>query len=195
MTRYPAIALLELNSIAAGTTAADAMIKAAPIDKIQAGTIHRGKYLILVGGSVAAVEQSYVEGRRVGADALVDEVFLPDMHEEVHDAILGTRRNDAYDALGIIETQMVAATVRASDAGVKGARAHVLEIRLGDGLSGKGIVLLTGTVADVEAAVQIGREAIEGRPGEVWSTVIPALHEDLIREVRASTRFGRDRGV
>src|SRR4030067_10159 len=57
------------------------------------------------------------------------------------------------------ETTSVASTIMAADAGVKGAEVHLVEIRLGDGLGGKGIVLYSGLVADVEAAVEIGAAA------------------------------------
>ena len=191
MTRYPAIALVEFESVATGTTAGDAMVKTAPIDLIHAGTIHRGKYLVLVGGSVASVTESLVAGLRVGAGAVLDHVLLPHVHDEVHDAVFGKRRDDPYDALGIIETETVAATVRAADAGVKGAQVHVKEIRLGDGLGGKGLVLLTGMVADVEAALEIGTGVIADRPGGLWTTVIPALHEAMVRQTGESTRFRR----
>jgi microcompartment protein CcmL/EutN len=191
MNRYPAIALIEFDSIATGTTASDAMVKAAPIDRIHAGTIHRGKYLVLVGGTVGSVEQSFVAGLRLGGDAVLDRVLLPEVHAEVHDAVFGQRRSDLYDALGILESETVSAVVQAADAGVKGARVHVKEIRLGDGLGGKGIVWFTGAVADVQAAVSIGSAAIADRSTRLRTTVIPALHEDLIRGLGESTRFRR----
>jgi microcompartment protein CcmL/EutN len=191
MTRYDAIAMIEFDSIAVGTTAGDAMVKTAPIDVIHAGTIHPGKYLVLVGGSVASVERSLVEGLRVGGDAVADRVFLPVVHEEVHDAVFGERRFDTYDAMGILETHTVAAAVQAADAAVKGARVHVREIRLGDGLGGKGVVWVTGVVAEVQAAIAIGLGAIADRATPPRTTVIPALHEDMVRRVAESTRFRR----
>ena len=51
----PAIALLEFDSIAVGIEAGDAMAKRAPIDVLRSGTIHPGKYLVLVGGAVGAI--------------------------------------------------------------------------------------------------------------------------------------------
>jgi microcompartment protein CcmL/EutN len=47
-TIEPALALVELSSIAAGVQAADAMAKRAPIDVLKAGTVHNGRYLVLV---------------------------------------------------------------------------------------------------------------------------------------------------
>ena len=44
----PALGLLEFDSIAAGIAAGDAMAKRAPIEVIRAGTVHPGRYLVLV---------------------------------------------------------------------------------------------------------------------------------------------------
>ena len=51
MSFQPALALLEIDSVALGTQVADAMVKRAPIDLFRIGTVQPGKYLILVGGS------------------------------------------------------------------------------------------------------------------------------------------------
>ncbi|MEZ4591323.1 MAG: BMC domain-containing protein [Chloroflexota bacterium] len=39
---FPALALLEFSSIAAGIEAGDAMVKRAPVSKIQSGTVQPG---------------------------------------------------------------------------------------------------------------------------------------------------------
>ena len=49
---FPALALLEFHSIAAGIEAADAMVKRAPVEHILTGTIQPGYYLALVTGEV-----------------------------------------------------------------------------------------------------------------------------------------------
>ena len=51
MTSLPAIALIELTSIARGVVASDAMAKTAPVKLLQSQTICPGKYLIVVGGA------------------------------------------------------------------------------------------------------------------------------------------------
>lgn len=186
---HPALALIEFNSIATGTTAADAMVKKAPIEIIRAGTVQRGKYLVLIGGSVAAVEESFREGLRVGGDTVVDRVLLPEVHPTVRDAVLGNRQTGEYDALGLIETANVAAVIEAADAGVKGADVRIMEIRLADGMGGKGLAVFTGRVEDVEAAVEIGVARIRDRQTWVRETVIPALHGDMVKKVEDSTRF------
>ena len=189
MNRYPAIALIELDSIACGALTGDAMIKKAPIDMLRTGTVQPGKYLVLVGGTVGDIEEAYNEGLRVAGDHLLDSVFLPAVHAEVHDALLGERRIEPHDALGVIETSTVAAVIHGADAGVKGADVFVREIRLADGLGGKGIVMFGGLVADVEVAVEIGTGVLTGHGCEVFQTVIPSLHEGMHTDAAESTRF------
>jgi len=185
----PALALLEFNSIAAGIQAADAMVKRAPIDVIKAGTVQPGKYLVLIGGEVADVEESLAAGREVGGDAAVDFVYLPFIHPDVVEAVAGARAPDVTDALGIVETATVAAAIHAADAGVKGAEVRLVEVRLADGLGGKGIVLFAGLVADVQAAVEIGVGVLERPELLVRQVVIPQLHPEMWDNVSAATRF------
>ena len=132
----PALALLEFSSIAAGIQAADAMVKRAPIDVIKAGTVQPGKYLVLIGGEVADVEESLAAGREVCGDATVDFVYLPQVHPEVVEVVGGGRVPEVTDALGVVETTTVAAAIHAADAGVKGAQVRLVEVRLADGLGG-----------------------------------------------------------
>ncbi len=186
----PALALLEFSSIAAGIQAADAMVKRAPIDVIRAGTVQPGKYLVLIGGQVADVGESLNAGREVGGAATLDFVFLPHVHPDVVEAIGGGRVAQANDALGIVETNTVAAAIHAADAGVKGAEVRLVEVRLADGLGGKGLVFFSGVVADVEAAVEIGVGVLEQPELLVRQVVIPLLHPEMWENVSDATRFG-----
>ena len=84
--------------------AADAMVKKAPVRALVAGSVHPGKYLVLVDGDVASVEESLAAGVEAGAPALIDRLFLPDIHPAVGNAIAGQRSKDPIDTLGVIET-------------------------------------------------------------------------------------------
>ncbi len=195
MNRQPAIAVLEFDSVAVGTRAADAMAKKAPLDTFRAGTVQPGKYVVLVGGTVGDVEESHIEGLRVGAEALTDEVFLPDVHGQVYEAVAGRRQAVVGEALGVIEATGLAATVLAADKAVKAAAVTIVEIRLGDGLGGKGITHLTGTVHDVQAAVSAGLAAITRPNVTVRHTIIPAMDDSLRQSIKRSTLFHVKQGT
>lgn len=192
----PAIALLEFDSIAVGIEAGDAMAKRSPIDVLRSGTIHPGKYLVLVGGTVGDVEEAFAAGREIGGPCLVDTVFLPNVHPQVVAALRGVRRAGAGEALGVIETETVASTIHAADAGVKGAKVQILDLRLGDGIGGKGYLLFDGPVSEVEAAVAIACERVTdvaagAQPGArapIWR-VIAQLHREMRHELETDPRF------
>lgn len=185
----PAVGILELSSIATGIEAGDAMIKRAPLDVIRTGTVHPGKYLVLVGGMTADVEEAMQAGREVASAALLDEVYLPDVHPDVVASIGGVRRDDDGEALGVIETLTVAATIEAADAGVKGARVTIRDLRLADDLGGKGYVLFGGEIAEVEAAVGYGAERIAASGQEVRHVVISQLHGEMRENLVADPTF------
>lgn len=185
----PALALLDFTSIAVGIEAADAMVKRAQIDVIKAGTVQPGRYLVMIGGAVGEVEESVAAGREVGRGWLLDEVFLPQVHPEVVLAIGGGRVPEMRDSLGVVETKTVAAAIHAADAGIKGAEVRLVEVRLADGLGGKGIVLYAGLIADVEAAVEIGVGVLSNPHFLVRQVIIPQLHPAMWENVADATRF------
>ncbi len=186
---HPALLLLEFDSIAVGIEAGDAMAKRSLLGTLRAGTVQPGRYLVLAGGEVADVEEARAAGLLVGEGRLVDEIFLPDVHPEVVTALVGARRTESRDALGIIETRTVAATVGAADAGVKGADVMLIEIRLADGLGGKAYVLFSGEVSDVEAAVEVGVASLSRRQGLVARVVIPQIHGEMLDNLHAHPQF------
>jgi len=184
----PALAIVEFDSIAAGIEAGDAMVKRAPLGVIRSGTVQPGKYIVLIAGDVASVEESLAAGVALGGDAIVDTVFLPDIHPEVVTALQGGKSFDDGEALGIIETRTVAAIIEAADAAVKGAMVTAAQIELADGLGGKGYVLLGGVLSEVEAGVAAGVGALTAQQ-LIASVVIPQLHDEMRDDVLDSPLF------
>ena len=185
----PAIALIEFNSIATGIRAGDAMVKRAPITFLRNGTVQKGRYLVLIGGDTASVEESLKVGLEVGGNTVADMVYLPNVHATVFAAVQGARQLNDYESLGVIETSTVASVIRAADAAVKGAAVTLLEIRLANGMAGKGLALVTGEVADVEAAIAVATDVIGGKDRLMSSTVIPSLHQEMETNIASGTRF------
>lgn len=144
---------------------------------------------MLIGGEVADVEESLMAGKDTGGPSIVDIVYLPHVHQQVVAALSGGRVPDLEDSLGVIETRTVAAAIHAADAGIKGAVVKLLEVRLADGLGGKGIVLFSGLVHDVEAAIAIGVGALETPDLLVQEVVIPQLHAEMWDNIADSTYF------
>lgn len=184
----PAIGLLEFDSIVAGMVAGDAMAKASPVSSLYGGTVHPGRYLVLVGGDTAAVEVALEAG---GSDTVIDSLFLADVHPAVVAAITtaGVAAHVEEDAVAIIETSSVATAIVAADAGIKAADVLLPALRLADDLGGKAYCLLAGAVADVEAAVERAVLASEDRGSLLRTAVISQLHPDMRASLGAELRF------
>jgi microcompartment protein CcmL/EutN len=191
MKKYPAMAVVEFAEIAQGMFATDKMLKKAPIAYVRCGNISRGRYLTVIGGSTASVEESFEEGLFWGASAVLDSVLLADIHPDLHDAILGRRADAGSGALAIVETPTVACNVRAAEIALKGTPVRLVEIRLADdGLSGKGLSIYQGELHDVEAAIDIVRGHLSAAGKTVAVQILSSPHEAMQARVARHSEFG-----
>lgn len=181
--QYPAIGLVELNSIARGIEVCDAMMKVAEVQLIEAHPICAGKYMALITGGVDAVRTSVERGREVGEQNVVDSFIIPNVHPQVAPALRASTIVEGLEALGVIETFTAASAIRVADVAVKAADVQLLEVRLANGMGGKSFLTLTGVVGAVQAAVRAGIDLIRDEGLLVHSVVIPSPHEAMSRVV------------
>ena len=174
-----AIAAIETSSIAQGAVVADAMVKTAEVELLQASTLSPGKFWVLVGGEVATVRAAFRRGCEVAAETLLDSLLIPQLHAMVLPALAGTAAAVDHDALGVIETLSAASAIVAADRAAKAAAVTLRELRLANGLGGKGVLYLTGDVSNVQAAVEAGRAEAQGKGLLARTVVIPRLHRQL----------------
>ena len=191
MKKYPAIATLEFKDIAVGMHTTDALIKKAPISLVKCGTISHGRYLTLIAGSTASVEESYHEALYWAKDNLIDHVFLPDIASTLHDAVFGKRAPCKDGAIGIVETATTSCNIRASELALKGTTVDLIELRLADSLlHGKGVSIFNGELHDIEAAMDIVVSYLEDKKHPVVHRIITSPHEALAAQINFSTSFG-----
>jgi len=175
----PAVGLLETSSIARGIEATDAMMKMAEVELLLTTIVPRGKYIVMIGGRVADVEQSMRAGRETAGSTVVDEFLIQNAHPQLAAAIKGRVKVAELGAIGIIETREVASAIYAGDAAVKAAAVTLIEARNQPGA--KGLVVLTGDVGAVRAAVAAGVATIRKEGMLIAEVVIPRAHEALLK--------------
>ncbi len=176
------IGLVELSSVAAGFLVADAMLKAANVELLMNRTICSGKFMVLIGGDVAATQASVEAGVAIGGVSIIDSCLIPNIDPAVFPAIGGNVVIEGFGALGVLESFSVAALIEGADAAVKAADVQLLELRLAMALGGKAFATLTGNVASVEAAVEAGAAHIAQRGLLVNKVVIPAPAQEILGE-------------
>jgi microcompartment protein CcmL/EutN len=153
---YQAVGVIEVKSIAKGVEACDSALKSAGITLISAHPACPGKYEILITGSIADVTASVEHVKGKYCSTLVDDSIMGRIDERVISALFGTQTTKKEGSIGIIETYSAASAIKAADIAVKTAKVDIYDLRVSRGMGGKGIVLVTGEVADVTASVEAG---------------------------------------
>lgn len=179
---HKAIGMLEVSSIGKGMYCTDVMIKTAEVEIVTAGSVCPGKYITVLSGDVAAVQQAITMGAHGSGGAYVDDVVIPNVHSGIFPAITGTTMPHDLNALGIIESFSLAGMLRAADIALKAAAIEAIELRLGIGIGGKAYFTFTGAVGAVEAAVQaavdegcgplVDTEVIANPSHAFWATLM-----------------------
>ena len=189
MKTFPAIALIELSNIADGLVVADRMLKQSPIAMLKAGTLSGGKYLILIGGSVAAVDEAYKTGMHIAESSCIDHILIPDVHPELYQAIIADCPKPSRESLVTIETTSLATIVAIADASLKSTHIQLVDLRLADNYAGKAYVIYNGAIEEVQDALDISRTILDERGVGGHSSIIPLLADDLSTHLAGSLRF------
>lgn len=177
------IGFLELNSIAKGIEAADAMLKAAEVRLLFARPNCPGKYNILITGDVAAVKSSLDAGIAVGGHNVIEQLEIPRIHPQVIKAINLSMVPEELNAVGILEYFSITGSILGADSAVKAADVTLIDIRLGTGIGGKSFVILTGDTSAVTEAVESGAKTTEVSGMLINKVVIPNPCKELFESL------------
>ena len=175
-----ALGLIEFKSVAKGIFATDAVVKKASVEILSTNPVCPGKYLLMFAGEVAAVDAAFQAGLVAAGDMVINNLFLPYLHQDIIPAIAGATKIEKFGAIGVLEAFSVASCVAAADIAAKNTPIQLVEIRLANGLGGKAFFVLTGELADVESSVMVAKEYIQTEGLLAGSEIIAAPHADLL---------------
>ncbi|MDO5713158.1 MAG: BMC domain-containing protein [Tissierellia bacterium] len=178
-----AIGVLESSSISKGIEAADEMLKSGAVKLLESKPVCPGKHITIIYGDVGSVEASMAVGSEILSSFFVDEILIPNVHQDVVRAVAGIPNPGEFKAIGVLEFFSITGAIYAADAAVKSADVNIVDMRLGIAIGGKSFVTITGHVSAIETAVAAGKE--EGiKHGLLFSqTVIPSPHKDLLKKL------------
>lgn len=176
---FKSVGVIELKSIPKGVEATDAALKSAGVQVVSAHPSCPGKYEMILTGSISNVTASVQHVLSKFDGYVIDSSVMGRIDEQVITALFGTQKTERKGSLGLIETFSAATTIKAADIAVKTARVEIFDLRVSRGMGGKGVVMITGEVGDVTAAVEAG-SAYAKQSGQLSSeAVIPAPHAEL----------------
>ena len=139
------------------------MCKRAPVGLLRADWISPGKFLVLVEGEVAAVDEAFRVGVDVGGDRVVDRLILQQAHDELWPALRGeaTRGARASTRSGSSRPRRSRPRCSAPTPPPRPRGVRITEMQLGRGIGGKAFFTLTGPLEEVEAAVEAAIGVLE----------------------------------
>jgi microcompartment protein CcmL/EutN len=176
---FKAIGVIELKSIPKGVEATDAALKSAGVQVVSAHPSCPGKYEMILTGSISNVTASVEHVKEKFENYIIDSSVMGRIDEQVITALFGTQKSEKTGSLGLIETFSAATTIKAADIAVKTARVDIYDLRVSRGMGGKGVVMLTGEVGDVTAAIEASANYAK-TTGQLSSySVIAAPHAEL----------------
>ena len=178
------VGAIELSSIGIGYQVQDSLLKAASVELLLARTICSGKYLVVFAGNVSDVEMAMETARKVGKDAVIDYLTVPNAHPAVFPAMAQSvvLAPEEIGALGIIETFSAVSAMVAADTAAKAANVTLFRLSLAMAMGGKGLLMMTGSIANVEAAVDAAVDAVKDRGLLVSKTIIPRPEKELFTD-------------
>jgi microcompartment protein CcmL/EutN len=189
---HQALALLEFSNVSVGVLAVDRMLKKSPVALLRCGSVHPGRYLALVGGSVASTQEAHAAGAAIGCEqnALVDEVFLGDPHPLLNAAVMGERVTPVGDAVGLCEISTSPGLLRLMDALLKDVPIGLVEIRLADDLGGHALAVFDGDLPNVQEALDMVSVRLGSTAQQLGSALLPRVDETLREVLGTGTKFG-----
>lgn len=170
------IGMLEFNSIAKGIECCDVMLKAADVRLLRSSTVCPGKYIVIIWGETADVKQSLESGRESAGEYVINEMRIPNAHEQLFPALAGTAQITKRGAVGVVEFFSIASAITAADIAVKAAEIELIEIKIGFAIGGKGVFTCTGDVADVKTSVNAVLSSMK-EDGYILSSAVIARPE------------------
>lgn len=170
------VGILELRSISKGYETADEMAKKAAVEILTMRPICPGKFLIIVQGDEAAVEEAMNVGTTMGKGHAVDSFVLHGTHPAVIQALKHRYERGEINALGFWETSSVTSGLASFNKAIKECNIRLVRMICGNGIGGKFVAVLTGSVSDVHEAIDLCVRHTEDKR-IVNVTVIPAPSE------------------
>lgn len=180
---FKSIGVIELKNIPKGVEATDDALKSAGVEMVSAHPSCPGKYEIILTGSISNVTAAVEHVTGKFENYVIDSSIMGRIDEQVITALFGTQKSDRKGSLGLLETFSAATCIKAADIAVKTARVEIFDLRVSRGLGGKGVVLITGEVGDVTAAIEAGANYAKGAGMLSASSVIAAPHEELWEQI------------
>ncbi|WP_142414325.1 BMC domain-containing protein [Hathewaya massiliensis] len=157
-----ALGIVELNSIAKGIELTDIILKSSEIEILYSKHTCPGKYMIIITGDVASIEEAIDNAMPKGEKNIIGSFILPNAHEDLINGI-NKKFNIDVKAIGVMEFTSIASGIIALDKALKSGQVKIIRFNLGNLIGGKCYFVITGFVSDVEESMKNAENSIDSK--------------------------------
>lgn len=146
------IGLFEFSSISDGLKLTDIILKSADVQIHKNEVICPGRYALLIKGNLKSVSSALNTAKAENMKSLLKADIIPNVSDQVFRAVNASVVLDEVDSVGVIETKNYVISLILADLIIKSASVTILKIIDRIGISGKGIIIYSGTTSEVNCA-------------------------------------------
>ncbi len=177
----PCIGFLEYISVGKGIEAADIILKNTAIDMMVSSPNCPGRYHILFSGDVDAVKTAVEMAKETKDETMLESVVIPNIDTGVIRAIFSPTEAVIRDGIAVFETITMTETVMGADTMLDTADVEIIDLRLGKGLAGKSYVIVTGSLQDLQYAIDAAVDGMQEKELLISAVIIPSINPELIK--------------
>ena len=151
----------------------------AAVDK----TICPGKFLLMLGGDIGAVQQAIETGTSQAGEMLVDSLGAGEYSPSVLPAISGLNIVDSGRRRGSSKPGAWRPASAPLTGGESGSNVTLVRVHMAFGIGGKCYMVVAGDIADVDNAVTVASDSAGEKGLLVYRAVIPRPHDALWQQL------------
>ncbi len=151
---YDSLALLEFKNHPDAHYALNEILLNYQVAVVQSRRICPGRYILVFNGKTQDIKNTLKHARSLFDAKEIETAFIGGVSEPTVEALNRKKGDRLGDALAIVETRHALHAIAAADIAVENTPVSILKLDIGLGLFGKGVLHLTGRLADVQTAVK-----------------------------------------
>lgn len=148
--------LLEFKKISLGLKIVNEFTKNYEIEIILSKIVCPGKYLVLCGGELSIIEEVEKKLKTFDENSKnIDIIVVSSIERKLLEKInIKLLKNEKIECLGVIETFNAIKAIELSDYIENESNTEIILIKIGIGMSSKGLVLFKGQTSDVKMILE-----------------------------------------
>lgn len=177
------IGAIEFRSIAKGIEVSNELVKKSDVEICYLKSICPGKFLVIVSGDEAAVNEAIKFGVEQAVQYQVDSFILYRIHPQIIKALKHQYgRPEHIGALGVMEVNKVCKGLVALDETLKSSPVHLVKLQIAFGIGGKCVYIVAGELSSIQYGFNMAISKLTEKD-MIYQSIIPSVDAQIIENL------------